>query len=350
MVAVIVVYKQTDFVQSKNLGFTKDNLLTFKKEGNLHKNLETLLEKVKNIPGVAGASTMGYSMGRPNGSTGGLDWKGKTERVEFTNLEVGYGLIELLDIPLTEGRSFSKEFSTEESKIILNEMAVKSMGLTNPVGETVKLWGEEHQIIGIVKNFHTESLYAKVTPCFLHLVPENGNIVVKIQAGKEREAIAGLEKLYQNYNPGIAFDFVFLDEQYQALYLAEQKVATLSKYFACIAIVVSCLGLFGLAAFTAEKRRKEIGIRKVLGSSEIEIVYLLSGEFTRMVVISIAIALPISYLLAMQWLNGFAFSIELEWWYFALAGILALLITWLTVGMHAVKAAKINPAQILKDE
>jgi ABC-type antimicrobial peptide transport system permease subunit len=350
IVAVVVIYQQINFVQTKNLGFSKDNILSFKKEGKLHTNLEPFLAEVKNTPGVAGASIMGYSMGRPNGSTGGLEWKGKTERVEFTNLEVGYDLIELLNIPIQQGRSFSREFSREKSKIILNEMAVERMGLANPVGEVVKLWGEEHEVIGIVENFHMESLYEEVKPCFLHLVPDNGNIVVKIQAGRERETIANLEKLYQGYNPGVAFDFTFLDEQYQALYLAEQKVSNLSAYFASVAIIISCLGLFGLAAFTAQKRRKEIGIRKVLGSSNAGIVSLLSGEFMQMVLIAILIALPVSVLLAKKWLEEFSYGIELEWWFFAGAGLAALLISGITVTTQTLRAAKINPIHTLRNE
>jgi hypothetical protein len=350
MVAVIVIYQQIHYVQSKNLGFSKDNILSFKKEGKLHTHLESFLAEVNNIPGVAGASIMGYSMGRPNGSTGGLEWKGKTERVEFTNLEVGYGLIELLDIPLKEGRSFSEEYSREKSKIIFNKIAVERMGLTNPVGEVVKLWGEEYEVIGIVENFHMESLYEEVKPCFLRLVPDNGNIVVKIQGGRERETIASLEKLYQGYNPGVAFDFTFLDEQYQALYVAEQKVSNLSTYFASVAIIISCLGLFGLAAFTAQRRRKEIGIRKVLGSSDAGIVSLLSGEFLQMVLIAILIAVPVSVLLAKKWLEEFAYGIELEWWFFAGAGLAALLISGITVTTQTLRAAKINPIHTLRNE
>ncbi|MEM9675930.1 MAG: FtsX-like permease family protein, partial [Bacteroidota bacterium] len=179
---------------------------------------------------------------------------------------------------------------------------------------------------------------------------ETLKIMARIEAGKEREAIVALEKLYQEFNPGFTLDYQFLDTTYQAQYEAEQRVSTLSKYFAGLAILISCLGLFGLAAFTAERRLKEIGIRKALGASAISIVHLLSSDFTKMVLIAVTIALPVSYFAAQRWLQNFAFSIPLQWWYFAGAGLLALLIAWLTVGLQTVKAARVNPVDCLRDE
>ena len=175
-------------------------------------------------------------------------------------------------------------------------------------------------------------------------------MMVRIEKGKEQETIARLEGFYKEFNPGFPFAYRFLDEDYQQLYVSERRVATLSKYFAGLAILISCLGLFGLAAFTAERRVKEIGIRKILGSSNAAIVYLLSGEFTKMVISAVAIALPASWYLASQWLDGFAFHIDLEWWFFAGSGLVALLIAWLTVGFQTIKAARINPAECLRSE
>jgi ABC-type antimicrobial peptide transport system permease subunit len=167
--------------------------------------------------------------------------------------------------------------------------------------------------------------------------------MTRLAAGREKEALAQIQKLYMKFNPGFIFEYTFLDAEYQAQYAAEQRVAILSKYFAVLAIFISCLGLFGLAAFTAERRLKEIGIRKVLGSSELGIVFLLSGDFTKMVVLA-------SYLLITYWLSSFAYRIPLTWWYFALGGVLALITAWLTVGTQAIKAARVNPARCLKDE
>ena len=225
------------------------------------------------------------------------------------------------------------------------------MGLTDPVGKTVKLWGSDALILGVVSDFHIESLHEKVKPLVFRLTPKHTNYVMaRIEAGQERAALAHLRQFYEAYNPGFVFDYQFLDDNYQALYESEQRVSDLSQYFAGLAILISCLGLFGLAAFTAERRLKEIGIRKILGSTEFGIVYLLSSDFTRMVLAAIVAALPISYFIASQWLEGFAYKIDLKFWYFLGAGLLALLIAWLTVGIQAVKAARVNPAVCLKDE
>ena len=219
------------------------------------------------------------------------------------------------------------------------------------MGEKFGLWGNQYNIIGVTKDFHFKSLHEDVTPFFFRLIPDEfSKVMVKIKAGKERETIANIQDFYKKFNPGYAFDFNFLDAEYQAQYAAEQKVAVLSKYFAGLAILISCLGLFGLAAFTAERRLKEIGIRKVMGSSVVSIVYLLSSDFNKIVLAAIVIALPISYLGTQYWLNNFAYKIHLEWWYFASAGLLALIIAWLTVGMQAVKAARMNPVKCLRDE
>jgi ABC-type antimicrobial peptide transport system permease subunit len=206
------------------------------------------------------------------------------------------------------------------------------------------------QIVGVTKDFHFDSFRETVKPAFFWMAPYAGNIMIKIEAGKEQEVIAQLQNFYQDFNPGFPLEFRFLDADYQSLYAAEQRVSTLSKYFAGLAIIISCLGLFGLASFTAERRMKEIGIRKVLGSSDFAIVQLLTSDYTKMVITAIIIALPISYFIAKSWLSNFAFKIELEWWFFIGAGLSALLIAWFTVGLLTVKASRINPTECLRSE
>jgi putative ABC transport system permease protein len=174
--------------------------------------------------------------------------------------------------------------------------------------------------------------------------------MVKIAAGKERETLSQIEEFYHEFNPEYPLDYKFMDQKYQAQYVAEQRVAVLSRYFAGVAIIISCLGLFGLAAFTAERRLKEVGIRKILGSGNGTIVYLLSKDFTKMVIVAIAISIPLSYFITKNWLDGFAYHIDLEWWFFAGAGFAALLIAWFTVGLQTVKAARVNPVDCLRDE
>ena len=228
------------------------------------------------------------------------------------------------------------------------------MGLQDPVGQTITFWGEQVEIIGIAEDFVYQSAYEGINPCIFRVFGEANNVgeyvYIKIKAGQEKEAIAGIEKLYEEFNPGYAFSYRFMDEEYQDLYQAETKVASLSKYFAGLAVLISCLGLFGLAAFTAERRTKEIGIRKILGASVWNIVRLLSADFTSMVIIAILIALPVSYLIASNWLESFAFRIDLKWWYFTGAAVLTLLIAWATVSFQTLKAANINPAECLRDE
>jgi ABC-type antimicrobial peptide transport system permease subunit len=260
-------------------------------------------------------------------------------------------MIELLGIDMVDGRTFSREFKSDTGKIIFNQAAIEYMGISEPIGKKVKLWGREMEIGGVTSNFHFESFHEQIKPLFMWLAPENaGNIMIKIAAGQEKETIAKIQQFYQEFNPGFPFNYKFLDEGYQTLYLAEQKVSVLSKYFAGLAILISCLGLFGLSIFTAERRQKEIGIRKVLGSGELNIVFLLSGDFTRMVLIAILIALPVSYYLTMQWLNSFAFGVDLSWWNFNGAGALALLIARITNRVQTFKAARINPIECLRNE
>ena len=354
IVAVTIVYKQIEFVQTKYIGYDRDNIIYFKPEGKLANNLETFLSEARKVPGVVNASSIARSIvGAQNSTMGYFDWEGKDPNVQipFEIVNSNYELIETLGIQLKEGRAFSKDFPQDTSSIMFNEAGLEVLGFKDPIGRTFNLWGKDYKIIGITRNFHFESLHEKVKPLFFRLVPEQAErIMVKISVGKEADAIEGLDELYKKINPGYSFDYKFLNEEYQAQYNAEKRVSTLSKYFASLAIVISCLGLFGLAAFTAERRLKEIGIRKVLGSSSFGIVYLLSVDFTKVVIISIAIALPISYYITSRWLDGFAFRITLSWWYFVGAGLLAISIAWLTVGAQAIKAATSNPSQCLKDE
>ncbi len=354
IVSVIVVYKQIELVQSKNLGFNRENIIYFNIDGKVTENLETFLTEVKTVPGVESASSMWGSIVGSTGATfGSFDWEGKDPDAiyQFFHLGVNYDMLQLLGIEMKEGRYFSRDFSADTSKIILNEAAIDAMGLKDPVGKIFNLWGNNMEIIGVTKNFNFESLHENVKPFFFRLQPKEAEkVLVKIVPGTERETIEKLQAYYKTFNPDYTFNYQFLDDEYQAQYVAEQRVSSLSRYFAGIAILISCLGLFGLAAFTAQRRLKEIGIRKILGATDVGIVYLLTSDFTKMVGMAILIALPASYFIAVQWLESFAYRIDLAWWYFAGAGLAALLIAWFTVGLQTVKAATVNPVECLKDE
>ena len=355
IVCVVVVYQQMDFIQSKNLGYNKDNILIIEKNGELEKleKMETFIQELRKVPGVVSATSTSHDMTGHNGGTYGLEWPGKdpNDKTEFERMFVNFGMIEMLDIQLKEGRIFSEQYGDEKSKIIFNEAAIAFMGMKDPLGKKIKLWGEDKEIVGVVKDFHYESLHERVKPAFIAYRPDNTwNIMVKVEAGKEASTIDAVSKVYAQFNPGFIFDYQFLDAGYQELYEAEKRVSVLSKYFAGLAILISCLGLFGLSSFTTEMRVKEIGIRKILGLNVLGIVLLLTREFTVMVITAIIIALPLSYFIVSQWLEGFEFRIDLSWWLFAAAGVVALIIAWITVASQTFKASRINPAQCLRSE
>jgi putative ABC transport system permease protein len=354
IVTVWVVYRQVSFVQTKNLGYDRENVIHFKMEGELARHRDSFIEEVKRIPGVINASSMGGSFAGLTGfTTGYFDWEGRNqdEVIQFQHLSINYDMIEMLEIKMADGRMFSRDFPADSNKIILNEAAITIMGLKDPVGKIFNLWGNKMEIIGVVKDFHFQSLHNNVNPFFFRLkVRDADKIMVKIEKGREREALGKIQTLFDKINHGYPFEYHFLDQDYQALYESENRVASLSKYFACLAILISCLGLFGLAAFTAERRKKEIGIRKVMGSSTTQIFLLLSTDFTKMVLLAIVFAVPISYFMIQMWLDSFAFKIDVEWWFFAGAGVAALLIAWLTVSIQSFKAAASNPTSCLRNE
>lgn len=355
IVSVLVIYKQIEYVQNTNLGYKKDHLIQFSREGKLEgDNLKTFLTEVRRTPGVVSASSLGHSLLGRNSNTSGLQWEGKNpeDKILFENVGANYGIFETLGLEFVEGRAFSEEFGADSTKIIFNEAAIRVMNLKDPIGKKIKLWDQyDLEIVGVVKDFHFESLHDVVNPLFFRLVPNNTwTVMVRLETGNEKETLASLSKLYAQFNPGFSFEYQFQDVEYAQQYAAEQRVATLSAYFASMAILISCLGLFGLAAFTAERRLKEIGIRKALGSSSSNIVLLLSGDFTRMVLVSIVLGLPVAYWLLDQWLAKFAFRIPLEAWYFIASGAIALLIALITVASQAIKAASVNPVKCLRTE
>lgn len=353
IVAVLVVYKQIELIQNKNQGFNKNNIVYFEMEEEVKEHLEPFLSDVKNIPGIDHASSIFRTFIGDHNSTPDISWQGKSPdlNIQMQYRRVHYDMIELLEIEMKEGRAFSKKFASDDSTVIFNEAAIDMMELKDPIGKRVRLFGRDLEILGVAKNFHFESLHKSVKPLFFILLPERTNtIMVKVKSERLEETITKLQAYYSGFTQGLPLEYKFLDEVFQAQYASENRVAVLSRYFAGIAILISCLGLFGLVAFTAERRLKEIGIRKVLGVSEFGIIYLLSRDFTKMVVAAIVIALPLSYLIARHWLNGFAYRIDLELWYFIVAGLIALFIALLTVGFHAIKAARVNPAECLKDE
>ena len=349
IVSVFVVYKQIEFVQNKHLGYEKDNVLYFYREKG---HLETFLSEIRKLPGVLNTSSGDHDLTGHIASTQGVQWSGKAPNdiTEFEMMPVNYDMLEVLGIEMKAGRSFSRDYS-DSSAIIFNEAAIEHMGITDPIGKVVQLFREEREIIGVVKDFNFEALHEEVKPAVLWLAPYRTSIIaVKVKAGRERETIDQLQSLFLTFYPGFPFDYQFLDQEYQQQYIAEQRVSTLSQYFAGIAILISCLGLFGLAAFTAERRQKEIGIRKVLGATMSNIVTLLSKDFLLLVLLGFAFAIPIAWYVMNQWLADFAYRIEIGPGIFAIAGGAAFLIALATVSWQSIKTALMNPVNSLRNE
>jgi putative ABC transport system permease protein len=358
IVAVAVIYRQMELVQTMDLGYNKDHVVTFNNirtpvPGRRPVGSPAFLAELKNIPGVLNAGALDGDMtGHTSGNTEKLTWEGMMpdQKILFYALDVDYDVMDVLGIKMVAGRSFSRNFGNDSASLILNETAVAAMGLKDPIGKTFTVWGTTFHIVGVAKDFHYASLYEKVKPCFIRYHSGGWEMYAKLATGKEAMALAGIKKLYAQYKPGYPFDYNFLDKNYQNLYVSEQRIATLSRYFAGLAVLICCLGLLGLAAFTAQKRQKEIGIRKVVGASVSQVTLLLSGEFVRLVVLSGLIAFPVSWWAMEQWLNGFAYHIAMSPAYFLFAAGMVLLLTLLTTGYQAFKAAVVNPVNTLRAE
>jgi len=257
-----------------------------------------------------------------------------------------------MNIRILKGRDFSKDFATDSVGYLLNEQALKKIGYKDPIGKTLTFWGKKGKIIGVLKDFHFNSLHVPVNALIIrHGELDNyGTVLVKTEAGKTKQVLANLEKLCKELNPKFPFTYQFSDEEYSKLYKSETMTGKLADCFAFLAIFISCLGLLGLAMFTAEQKVKEIGIRKVLGASISSLFLLLSKEFLLFVIIAMLLATPIAWIAMNEWLKGYAYKIDISWWMFVMAGLAALAIALLTVSFQAVRAAVANPSKSLRAE
>jgi putative ABC transport system permease protein len=353
IVAVFIIYQQIQFIQNADPGYNKNNILRLAAEGNLFTRQDAFIAELKNIPGVNSSSTTNHRMVGHNYANGGFEWPGKDPNrdVLFEGFGVGYDFVETMGMHMKEGRTFSKNFGADSTKIIINEAGARAMNLKGvAVGKTVQLFGNNVQIIGVVKDFHFQSMHDAIMPSYLFLVPQGGTIVASIRGTHQQATIKSIEKLYQKFNPGFPFTFNFLNEAYQQQYESETRVSALSKYFAGLAIIISCLGLFGLAAFTAQKRRKEIGVRKVIGASVAGITVMLSKDFLKLVGISLLIAFPLAWWLMNNWLQSFAYRISITPSIFLITAIIVVFITICTISYQSIKAAIANPVKSLRTE
>ncbi|WP_158561258.1 ABC transporter permease [Emticicia sp. C21] len=350
---VLVVYKQISYIQSKNLGYSRDHVIHFEipleKDSVKRSTAISFINELREIPGVVNAGSYYHNLTGQHGGIGGFQWPGKDPSVDFemANLEVGPKFLETMNIRIKEGRNFS---SNPEKEMILNETAIKEMGLKNPIGKTIRYWDRERQIVGVAEDFNFESLYQEVKPCFFQIYSVMPNVLVRLQGGNEQQTIDRIQQAYASFNKGMAFEYRFLDDDYQALYTSENRVGVLSRYFASLAIIISCLGLFGLAAFTAQRRQKEIGIRKVVGATVTNVAILLSKDFFQLIIVALVIAFPIVAWGTKEWLASFAYRTTIGTDIYILTAVFIILITLCTVSYQAIKAALMNPVKTLKTE
>ncbi|HYE54261.1 MAG TPA: FtsX-like permease family protein, partial [Chitinophagaceae bacterium] len=354
IIGTIIVSKQINYIQSTNLGYDRENLLFVPLEGELLTKYAVFKEEALKMPGIQAVTRMSQSPTQIENSTGGVHWEGKdpNSRPSFTHASVGYDFIKTMKLEMVGGRGHSKDFASDSAGYILNEAAVKKIGYTDPVGKPFTFWQRKGTIIGVVKDFHFNSLHVQIEPMVLRLGERvnYGSALIRTKPGQTKAALQSLQKLTTKINPQFPFTYKFSDEEYQNLYKSEQVISTLSGYFAFLAIFISCLGVLGLAIFTAEQRTREIGIRKVLGASVQGIVLLLSKDFLRLVMLALVIASPLAWYFMNRWLQDYAYATDISWWIFPAAGVLAILITLLTIGFQAVKTAMINPVKSLRTE
>ncbi|MBC7828465.1 MAG: ABC transporter permease [Chitinophagaceae bacterium] len=354
IIGTIVVSKQVDYVQSENLGYERENLVYIPLEGDLTGKYSLFKDQALKMQGIQQVTRISQTPTQIENGTGGVQWEGKDPKTlpMFTQASVGYDFVKTMNVTILKGRDFSKNFGTDSVGYIVNEAALKKIGYKDPIGKPLTFWEKKGSIIGVVKDFHFNSLHEPINPLIIRYGEKEtyGSAMVRIGSGKTKQAIAGLEKLCKQLNPQFPFTYYFSDDEYQKLYKSEQVVSKLANSFAFLAIFISCLGLLGLAMFTAEQRTREIGIRKVLGASISSLFALMSKEFMFLVCISLVIASPVAWWLMNNWLQNYAYRTPISWWVFLFAGALAVIIALVTVSFQATKAAIANPIKSLRTE
>lgn len=365
IISTVVVYKQMNFLQQKDLGFNKDQILYFDLQGDVASDPEALKAELQRSPGVASV-TAGY--GLPGDQLAGeqvlIPGKEGEKKQNVTLFIVDHDYINTMGLQILKGRNFSKKFATDEDEaFIINETAVKEMGFgtaEQAIGQRIN-WDKwvpdsinpmkKGKVVGVVKDFHYKSLHEKVRPAVLQIYPEvNVKMALKVKQKDLPQTLEYIKTTWGKFSPAYPLDYKFLDENFEAMYQSEQKLSTLLSIFTLMAILVGCLGLFGLAAFNAEQRTKEIGIRKVLGATVTDIVAMLSKKFLQPVLVASLIAFPIAWWLMKSWLGDFPYRVEISAWIFILTALASLLIAFITVSFHAIKAAVSNPVKSLRTE
>jgi putative ABC transport system permease protein len=356
IIATIVVYTQVDYMRSRDLGFSKDQMLVINSETGEKRN--AFQESLLSISGVQSTAASTRVPGSAHNEAYS-EIENALGEMQGGNLEVysvDFNFLQQYDLKVVAGRGFSKAFGSDSSKaLVINEAAAKMLGYQSPqdaVGKKYRQWGREGTIIGVIKDFHFKSLQESITPLtFRFLDFWNGNLVsVKMRGGDVKNTIASIEKGWKLQNPDKPFTYYFMDEYFDRQYRAEERFETLFFNFAVLAIFISCLGLLGLASYSTVQRTKEIGVRKVMGASTASIVGLLSRDFLKLVIIAFFIAAPLAWFGMRQWLQNFAYQTDIAWWIFAVAAILSATIAFVTISFQSIKAALMNPVKSLRSE
>lgn len=348
----LLIQKQMDFIRNKHLGFDKENIFTFWMEDEMTSRIETIRTELEKHPGIEHVTAASQRIWQLANATGDTDWEGKDPQTAFMikPLNVLENFKDALGLELVEGRWFSGD-RADSASYILNETAVSAAGIEDPIGKSFTLWETKGTIIGVVRDFHHTSVHQKIEPTvFIHWRNWHNLAYVKVNGHDTQGAIEATEKLWKQYNPKFPFNYTFLDADYDSMYRNEQRTGKVFAGFSIVAIIISCLGLFGLAAFTASQRTKEIGVRKVLGATVNQIVMLLSKDFLRLVVIAFVISVPLAWLGMQTWLQGFAYKVSMDWTVFALAGGMALVIAFITMSFQTLRAGTHNPVDALRNE
>ncbi len=355
IIGTILVYQQIQHVKNRDLGYNKEHLIQVDVTGDMVKNFDVIQQDLINS-GVAESAAFNNSQLLSGGNNGsGLQWKGgtNTEDVLISFRYVSPSFLKTTNIELIEGRDFSANSAIDSTHTIITQSMAKLMGDDSAIGKIIRRDAEDsYQVIGVVKDFLYGNMYGTSDPVLFFNAPEHARyLYIKTVAGIETSTLLSkIEGIMKKNNPAFPFEYTFVDEAFNNKFKSEQLVGKLSQIFAILAILISCLGLFGLAAYTAEQRRKEIGVRKVLGASVPTIVKLLSKDFLKLVLISILVAAPIAWWLISSWLDNYAYRIDINWWIFVAAGIIAIIIALVTVSFQAIKAAITNPVDSLKTE
>lgn len=350
IISTVVIASQLQYMRNKNLGFNKDQVFTFGLDDKTFPHFDVLRNKLLQTPGVLGVTTSSSGMAGYNGTTGDTDWEGKAPNSSMMihEREIDENFIPLLQMQLVAGRNFTG--AGDSARYILNETAIRQMGIKDPVGKRFSLHEVKGIITGVVKDYNYSSLRNGIEPVIMYYARQNYRLYVKTTPQAAESVIATAKKNWEAYGSDFPFSYSFLDADFEKMYRADERAGNLFKVFAVVTIFISALGLLGLATYTAQVKTKEMGIRKVLGASVPHITALMAKEFVQLVVLAFIIATPVAAFAMYKWLQNYTYRIHLQWWMFALTGVAAVIIALLTVAHQAIKTAITNPVTSLKAE